>query len=310
MSIKKEPSALLVVVAFAILYIVWGSTYYFIQLAITDIPPMLMGALRFLAAGILLLIWCIIRGDNVFDARLIRHAALTGFLLLFLGTGAVIWAEKTLPSSLVAVLIASQAIWLVIMDKRGWKDNFSSRSTVTGLIIGFAGIILLFSESASKTMAVVGGSAGLIGLGILMLGTISWTAGSVYSKYSSTGSPSVNASWQMLTAGGVFLIASFVNREWAGFKWSSVQSSSWMAVLYLVLMGSLAAYSAYVWLLKVKSVAQVGTHVYVNPVVAVLLGVFFAGETMSGLQFAGLGIVLTSVLLINLSKYRKAGSLA
>lgn len=303
---RKEASAWMIFVAFAILYIVWGSTYFFIALGIKTIPPLIMGAMRFVAAGVFMMLWCLVNKENLFNWKQIKHSALTGFFLLFIGTGAVIWAEQSMPSSLVAVLIASQAIWMVLIDKRNWRANFTNKNTVIGLIIGFIGVLLLFRDSASKAVATAGGTASVIGFLILLIGMFAWTGGSIYSKYTSTGSSTVNSAWQMFFAGLFFIPASFINNEWSGFNINAVTTESWLAVLYLVTMGSLAGFSAYVFLLRVKPVAQVSTHVYVNPVVAVLLGVFFAGEKMSTLQIAGLAIILTSVLLINLSKYRSA----
>lgn len=251
------------------------------------------------------MLWCVLKKEKLFNPTQIKHAAIAGVMLLFVGTGAVIWAEKTLPSSLVGVLIASEAVWLVVIDRANWKTNFTNRNTVIGLIIGFAGVVLLFSESAMKVVSQAGGSAAIIGFIVLMIGTISWAGGSIYSKNNSFGSSTVNSAWQMLVAGLVFIPASFLNNEWSGFQWQAVPAESWLSVLYLVVMGSLAGYSAYVWLLSVRPVTQVSTHVYVNPVVAVLLGVLFAGEKMSWLQVLGLAIILISVLLINLSKYRR-----
>jgi drug/metabolite transporter (DMT)-like permease len=304
--VRKEASPLMIVIAFGIVYIVWGSTYFFIQKAIEHIPPFLMGAIRFVVAGILLMLWCALKKEKLFNAAQIKYAAITGVMLLFLGTGAVIWAEKTLPSSLVGMLVASEAIWLVLIDKTNWKTNFKSGKTLLGLLIGFAGVILLFSESSAKLASQAGGSEAIVGFIVLVIGTISWAGGSIYSKNKSFGSSTVNSAWQMLVAGLVFIPASLLNNEWTDFQWQAVPAASWLSVLYLVVMGSLAGYSAYVWLLSVRPVTQVSTHVYVNPVVAVLLGVFFAGEKMSWMQVLGLGVILISVLLINLSKYQQS----
>lgn len=302
---RKEASPVMVIIAFAVLYIVWGSTYLFIQKAIEHIPPFLMGAIRFIVAGILLMLWCVLKKEKLFNPAQIKHAAIAGVMLLFVGTGAVIFAEQTLPSSLVGVLIASEAIWLVMIDKANWKSNFTNRKTVIGLIIGFAGVVLLFSESAMKMLSQTGGSAAIVAFIVIVIGTISWAGGSIYSKNNSFGSSAVNSAWQMLIAGLVFVPASLLNNEWVGFQWQAVPAEAWLSVLYLIVMGSLAGYSAYVWLLSVRPVTQVSTHVYVNPVVAVVLGVLFAGEKMSWLQVLGLIVILTSVLLINLSKYRE-----
>jgi drug/metabolite transporter (DMT)-like permease len=305
MTTKKNTSAVMVIIAFAIVYLVWGSTYFFIQQAIQHIPALLMGFLRFTTAGFLLLLWCVIKGENIWQWNQIKHAAVGGILMLFIGNGAVIWAEQSLSSSLVAVLVSAAPLWFVLLDKQKWKINFKSRETVTGIIIGFVGIVMLFSESIGTALSANTGLFQIISLLLLIIGSICWSGGSLYAKYKSTGSTTVNTAWQMFAAGIVFLPGSLLTHELNGFHWQTVTAGSWMSLAYLIVFGSLAAYSAYVWLLQVRPATQVSTYAYVNPVVAVLLGVFFAGEKLNVLQLAGLGIILLSVLLINISKYRK-----
>jgi drug/metabolite transporter (DMT)-like permease len=302
---EKTASPLMVVIAFATVYIVWGSTYLFIKQAIVSFPPMILGAIRFIVAGLLLMAWSAIRGEKIWDWQLIKPAVISGLLMLFIGNGAVIWAEQSLASSLVAVLVSSAPIWFVTLDKPKWKENLTNRSTVLGLIVGFIGVILLFSEQTTKAL---GNSDGyqVFGLIILIIGAMAWAGGSLYSKYNATGgSATVNTTWQMLAAGFAFLPSSFINNEWAAFDVSVVTTNAWLSLIYLIVMGSLAGFSAYVWLLQVRPATQVSTYAYVNPVVAVLLGVWFAGEHMTWLQLVGLAVILTSVLLINLAKYRK-----
>jgi drug/metabolite transporter (DMT)-like permease len=294
-----------VVIAFAIVYIVWGSTYFFIRLSVQHIPPMMVGMLRYLVAGLLLLGWCALRGEPLFAKGVLGPAFVSGFLLLCGGNGILIWVEQYIPSSLAAVLLASAPVWFVVLDRRQWRVNFRSRSTLVGLVVGFAGVLLLFSErlqSGGPRTATEGRAT--LALVVLILGSISWAAGSLYSKYRSAPvSNAVNAGWQMLLAGLVFFPLSLISGEWRGFHWAEVPLSSWMAIAYLVTMGSLAGYSAFVWLLQVRPATQVSTHAYVNPVVALLLGVLFAGENLSAVQLLGLAVILTSVLLINLVKY-------
>jgi len=304
---KHHASPIMVIIAFAIVYIVWGSTYFFIQKVVHEIPPFFMGALRFGIAGILLLAWCIVKDENVWQWKQIKHAAISGAMMLFIGNGAVIWTEQTLASSLVAVLVSAAPLWFVVLDKPKWKENFKSRETILGLIIGFAGVVLLFSESTVKAFS-AGNAFQFFGLIILIIGSISWSGGSLYAKYRSTGSTSVNAAWQMVAAGIAFLPFAFISGEQKNFQWQAVSINTWIDLGYLIFFGSLAAYSAYVWLLKVRPATQVSTYAYVNPVVAVLLGVFIGGENMSLIQIAGLAIVLTSVFLINRSKYRQTAS--
>jgi drug/metabolite transporter (DMT)-like permease len=295
----------MVIIAFATVYVVWGSTYFFIQVAVQHFPPMILGALRFLTAGILLLGWCLLNGERIGTWRQIKPAVISGLMLLLGGTGAVIWAEKWLPSSLVAVLISSSPFWFVILDVPKWKENLSNRSIITGLIFGFIGVVLMFGEKVVEAIFSTHNRNEIIGLFILMIGTMSWAGGSLYSKYHSTGSTTISSSWQMLSAGIAFILGSFLSQEWHGFEWQSVTTGSWLSLIYLILFGSLAAYSAYVWLLQVRPAAQVSTYAYVNPVIAVLLGVIFADEHMSMLQVSGLVVILVSVLLINLARYRK-----
>lgn len=302
---ERPASTLLVIIAFATVYLVWGSTYFFIQKAIQHIPPLILGVFRFTTAGLLMLAWCAITGEKMGDWKQIRPAVVSGVLLLFIGNGAVIWAEKTLASSLAAVLVSAAPLWFVLLDKGKWKENLTNKGTVTGLIIGFAGVILLFSEQASQALSSTGNKGQLLGLIILIIGSISWSAGSLYSKYQSKGSATVNTGWQMLAGGLAFIPFSVMDNEWSGVQWSKIPMESWLSLAYLIVMGSLIAYSAYVWLLQVRPATQVSTYAYVNPVVAVLLGVFFANEKMSLLQIAGLAVILGSVLLINLAKLKK-----
>jgi drug/metabolite transporter (DMT)-like permease len=302
--VKKEASTAMVVLAFATVYIVWGSTYFFIQRAIQHLPPLMLGAIRFIAAGILLIIWCIIRKENLWDWKQIKPAIISGLLLLFIGNGALIVAEKTLPSSFAAILISSAPVWFVLLDRPKLKENLSNRSTVLGLIIGFIGVVLLFSQSLPELLS-SGHSAEIIAMIILVIGSMSWAGGSLYSKYKSKGSVTVSTTWQMIAAGIAFIPFSLLANEGKGFQWHAVPTETWLSVLYLVTMGSLAGYSAYVWLLQVRPATQVSTYAYVNPVVAVLLGVFIAGERLTWIQVSGLAVILTSVSLINLAKYRK-----
>ncbi|SEN78783.1 Permease of the drug/metabolite transporter (DMT) superfamily [Mucilaginibacter gossypiicola] len=303
----KPASPLLVVIAFATVYIVWGSTYFFIKMAVAGFPPLLLGALRFFTAGLLLMVWCAIKGEKIFVKQNIVHAAVSGFLLLVIGNGAVIWAEQTLPSAMVAIMVTSPPIWFVLLDKPNWGTNFKSKSTIAGLVIGFIGVILLFRDQIADVLGSSAGASKLPGMLLLLFGTLGWASGSLYSKhYNTKGSVSVNTAWQMLAAGMFFLPSSFLNNEMGKVQWNAIPLHSWYALGYLIVFGSIAAFSAYVWLLQVRPATQVGTYAYVNPVIAVLLGVIFAGERVTLIQVVGLVVILSSVLLINLSKYRKA----
>lgn len=304
---NKKPSLFLVILAFATVYVVWGSTYFFIQKAVQEIPPFLMGFIRFVTAGLIMMGWCGARGEKIFHRDYILPSALTGFLLLFIGNGAVIWAEQYIPSVVVAIMVSSSPIWFVLLDKSRWHINFNSLSTLVGLIIGFGGVILLFWDQVNEIFSVGGDHNRLPALLLLLMASISWSAGSLFSKYNSKGgSAAVNTAWQMTFGGLAFLPGSVILGEWDKIAWSSVSIGAWSSLIYLILMGSIAAFSAYVWLLQVRTATQVSTYAYVNPVIAVLLGVFFAHEQVSLIQIIGLTVILASVLLINLARYRKS----
>lgn len=303
---KKSPPILLVVFAFFIVYTVWGSTYFFIARALHGFPPFFLGTFRFIVAGLLLLAWCKLKGLAVFDRKNVFNAGVSGVLMLTIGTGIVIWVEQFMTSGLVAIMVSSAAIWFVILDKKLWKQNFSNKFTVAGLIIGFLGVILLFWEQLSG-FEVGQDSRTVLGMFLLVIGPIGWAGGSLYSKYhpGNNTTASVSTAWQMLIAGLFFLPASLASGELQQFHFLEVPAQAWWSVGYLIIFGSILAFSAYVWLLQVRPATQVSTYAYVNPVVAVLLAVFFANEVISGIQIIGLLVILGSVLLINLSKYKK-----
>lgn len=307
MNINKPAAPLMVILTFAIVYIVWGSTYFFIQIAIKDFPPFLLGAFRFLIAGGLMMAWCLFQKENIFKWKNIKNAAISGILMLFGGNGIIIWVEQSMPSGMVAIMVSSAPLWFVLLDKPKWSDNFGSKSIIVGLFIGLAGVVLLFNEQLSEALSIQNEkSVTMSSMILLVLAAISWAGGSLYSKYKSgDGSIIVTSTWQMLAAGLAFLPGMLIRDELSNFKWLEVSSDGWMALIYLVLMGSIAGFSAYVWLLKERPATQVSTYAYVNPVVAVLLGVFFANESISFIQIIGLFIILSSVFLINMARYRR-----
>ena len=305
----KPVSSLLVILAFATVYIVWGSTYYFIQRALTGFPPLLLGALRYFGAAIILMLWCIIKGKKIFIKEDMKHAAVVGLLLLFIGNGGVIWAEQTIPSAMAAIMVSSGPLWIVILDKHKWKDNFRNRATIIGLLIGFIGVMLLFSEPLKHALSDIGGFTEINGLILLTISVIAWSGGSLYSKHHPPKGPGiVSTTWQMMFAAIAFVPGILIRGELNTVQWNDVSNEAWFSVAYLVFMGSIVAYTAYVWLLQVRPATQVSTHAYVNPIVAVLLGVALANEKISFTQILGLAIILVSVVLVNLSNYMKKKS--
>ncbi len=303
--VKPAAPVWLVIVAFAIVYLVWGSTYFFMQTSEKGFPPFMLGAVRFSASGILLLLWCAIKKKKLWLRKQIISSFIVGNLLLFIATGSIIWAEQWLPSSFVAVLVSAVPVWLILLDKRNRKTNFSNPKIIIGVIIGFAGVVLLFAQKLISNVAAANSALLIINMLIVIGGNISWAAGSLYSKYHSEGNVMVSAAWQMIGAACSFIILTFCTGEVSRFHLQQVPLTAWLSVLYLVTMGSLAGYSAYIWLLSVRPATQVSTNAYVNPVVAVLLGAFVGNELISKVQLFALAIILSSVFIINADKYKR-----
>ncbi|MFT4094580.1 MAG: EamA family transporter [Niabella sp.] len=299
MTSQKQPSLLLIALAFTAVYIIWGSTYFFIEMAVKGMSPAFLGAIRFTTAGLIMLIIAAFRGEKIGNKKALLPAAVSGILMLFVGNGAVIWAEQYLHSSFVAVFLASAPLWFLLLDRINWRQNFNNRYTLIGVAIGLIGVIALFYEK----IAVAGYQQALLPLVILCVANISWSLGSLYSKYKVKNvSASVNAAWQMIAAGIAFVIVGISNKELMNVQWSAIPVKAWLAASYLVVFGSIIAYSAYVFLLNVRSPAQVSTYAYVNPLVAVILGVFINRDPFTSMQLAGLVIILCSVFFINLAK--------
>lgn len=297
--IARQPGRLGIITAYLMIYVVWGSTYYFIGTALKGFPPFLLGGMRFCTAGFLLLLVCRARGEGIFRGGLVRKSAVSGIVLLFMDMAVVMLAQQYLSSSLVAIVASSTAIWIIALDVPMWRRNFRSVSVPAGMAAGFLGVALLFAEQFGQEG---GGGQGAHGILLLVFGCISWALGTLYAKYRSCTEEAVNnmggAAWQMLAAGVMFWFWSFVRREPEEMIWRDVPASAWLSLVYLVLFGSILAYTSYIWLLKVRPAAEVGTHAYVNPLVAVVLGCVAGGEEMTWVRIAGLFIILGSIALV------------
>ncbi|HEY4147810.1 MAG TPA: EamA family transporter [Chitinophagaceae bacterium] len=300
----KEPSKALVIAAFAAVYILWGSTYLAIFIALDDIPPFLLVSVRFLIAGLVLYAWCRFKGEPAPSLKSFATISLGGIILLFGGTGGLIWSEQYLPPGLAAIVVATVPLWFVILDKYQWKYYFSNKLILFGLLIGFAGVVTLFIGKGSSAYATPGdGNKQLISIIVLLFGSIFWALGSLYSKYRKVeGSSSMKASVQMMAAGLVSFIPAFALGEQHHFAWNHLSSAAIASVLYLIIFGSLVGYIAYIWLLSVRPPSLVGTYAYVNPAVALLLSSLFGKELITGHKILALVIILAGVIIVNLSK--------
>lgn len=303
---KANRNIIGIITGYFLIYVVWGSTYFFIGIALKELPPFLLGALRFTAAALILLGICHLRGEKIFRRSLIKRSAVSGIVLLFIDMAVVMLAQRYLTSSLVAIIASSTALWILLLDAPMWKTNLRNPLTIAGGIIGFGGVILLYLEQLNAANLHLHSERGIL---LLIFGCISWALGTLYAKYRSSREEEVNAfagsGWQMLFASGMFWICSAVNGDMQRTDLLNVSSASWLSLAYLIFFGSLLAYSAYVWLLKVRPAAEVGTHAYVNPFIAVLLGVTMGNEQVTFIQLGGLFIILLGVMLISRKQKKK-----
>jgi drug/metabolite transporter (DMT)-like permease len=299
--VTKKPNKLLIVAAFAAIYIVWGSTYVGMLIALESFPPFILSGLRFMAAGIILFAYCLLRRQQLPPAKSIVNLSFSGILMLFFGTGAVAWVEQYISSGLAAIIVASVPLWFVLLDKREWKYNFSNKWILTGLLAGFAGVLILFADKRSFDFS--GNQMKIVSLFVMLFGAACWAIGSLFLKYKKVeGTTEMKASLQMIAAGALFLIVSAFHGDYAKINLSNISTNSILAILYLVFIGSLLGYMSYVWLLGVRSATLVGTYAYVNPVVAVFLGWLIASEPIVGRQVIALGVILSGVVLVTLTK--------
>ena len=290
-----EPGPTPIVLAFAAIYLIWGSTYLAIRWAIETMPPFGMAAVRFLIAGMLLYAWSRSRGAPTPSPRQWRDAAISGTLLLAGGNGAVVVAEQWVPSGLVALLVASVPLWLVLLDMLFGARIRPSRRTMVGLAAGFVGVGVL----AGSPGVGAGGIEEMFGAVLVLAGSVSWAAGSLFSRYAKLPArPRMLVAMQMLAGGAVLAVLSLASGEAVGFEIDAVSARSWAALAYLIVAGALVGYAAYIWLLTVVIPARVGTYAYVNPVVAMLLGWALADEPLTFRSLFAATIILGSVVVI------------
>lgn len=290
------PTTTQVVLAFAAVYLIWGSTYYAIRIAIETIPPFTMAGVRFLLAGGVLYPWVRLRRRGPAPTALQwRNAGILGVLLLGIGNGAVVWAEQWVPTGLVALLVGLVPIWMVLVDWLWGTGPRPGPLLIGGLVWGLLGVGLLASGDGLGSDSAAGRLAALV----VLAGGVAWAVGSVGSRSVDLPSqPGLATAMQMLTGGGVLLAVGAASGELGRLDPAHVSSASVLAFLYLAVFGSLIAFSAFTFLLGVTTPARVSTYAYVNPVVALLLGWGLAGEPITGRTLLAAAIILSAVVLI------------
>ncbi len=281
--------------AFAAIYLVWGSTYLAIKFAIETLPPFLMAGTRFFIAGTLLYAWCRWRGVPRPDRTHWLSAMVVGGLMLAGGNGGVVWAEQRVPSGVAALIVATTPFFMVLLDWWWRGGPRPTRQIVAGLITGFFGVVILVSPA----QVVGGGGVDLAGALALMGAGLCWAMGSIFSlRARKPASPLLFTAMAMLAGGTLLLGGATAGGEWAAVHLSAITARSLLALGYLIVFGSLITYSAYVWLLRVSTPARVSTAAYVNPVVAVLLGWLLGGEGLAPRTMLAALVILAAVGLI------------
>jgi drug/metabolite transporter (DMT)-like permease len=298
---KTESSRklLILIAAFAAVYIFWGSTYLAIKYAMQTLPPFLMAGSRFLLAGSILFAWARFQKDyETPKAAHWKTSFVVGTLLLLGGNGGVVIATHFISSSLAALLVATEPLWIVLLSWLWLKGGRPNWKVALGLLIGFAGVWLLISGRSSSVAASEGWGQ-IIGMVAVMLGALAWATGSIYGLRGSVPKSSLLTAGMQMIAGSVsLLLVGLIRGEWSTFDPAGVSSSSLIGLVYLIIFGSLVGFTAYSWLLKNARPSMVATYAYVNPVIAVLLGWLIAGESMTGQMLIGAGVIVGSVVLI------------
>jgi len=293
----SRPSRAKVILAFAAVYIIWGSTYLGIRFAIETLPPFLMAGARFSLAGAIMFAWAKFHGDNGgWSWAQWRRALLIGALLLLFGNGGVTWAEKYIASGLVALLVATEPVWVVLLNwaitrqRPNWK-------VLLGVLIGLVGVGLLVGGGLNQGREV--SAMSLVGALMVLLASLGWAVGSVYSnRRPIKASTSLASGMQMIAGGGLLLLLGLVVGDFQRFDPVRVSWSSLIAFFYLAIVGALVAFTAYGWLLRNVSTARAATYAYVNPAVAVFLGWLLASEPLTLRMLVAAAVIVGSVVLI------------
>ena len=290
----NRPSPVALVAAFAAVYVIWGSTYLAIRWGVAEIPPFLMAGVRFVAAGLVFAAWGLRQGAARPTARDWAMTGLVGVLMAAGGNGGVSWALQRVPSGLGALLVSMVPFWVALGD--WWRPGGERPGgrVVLGLVLGFSGVALLVNPTGAA------GASGLdpVGAGAIVVATVLWAAGSVCSRHvPQPHSQALSSGMQMLGGGVVLLALSAAAGEPQGLDWGAISPGAFGAWAYVAAFGSVA-YGCYLWLLKASVPAKAATYAYVNPVIALVLGYFLAGEALSAWSLGCSAVVVLGVLLV------------
>jgi len=281
--------------AFAAIYFIWGSTYLAIKYAIEGIPPFLMMGTRSLAAGLILYLWSRGRGDEKVKRENVIPIVVIGVLFFLVGHGLLAWGQQRIASGSAALLVASEPLWIAVIEAFMVRNDRATSRTIIGLVCGFLGISLLFAPWQKLGNHHVDSLSAFA----ILFGTLSWSLGAVYSRVAKLPkSPVLSAGLQLIVGGFLLVASGLLMGEGSRLQLDVLSLRSFLGLMYLIVFGSIITFTAYVWLLSMTSATRVATHTYVNPVIAVFLGWALAGESLSWQTFVATSIIVISVYLV------------
>jgi drug/metabolite transporter (DMT)-like permease len=290
---RPIPHRLAVPIAFALVYVIWGSTYLGIRYAIETIPPFFMAGTRFFVAGAILYAWSRWRTGIKPTPIQWRNAAVAGTLLLMFGNGLVTWSEQRVPSGIAAVIVATVPLWMALLEALTGGVRPTARAWI-GIAIGLLGVAILVKPSGHQSVSAVGAAA-------LIAASIAWSYGSLFGRRADLPkSALLTTGMEGLTGGAVLIAFGFATGEAAHFAPLAISRTSLLALTYLVTLGSIVGYSAYTYLVTATTSAKLGTYAYVNPVIAVILGATIAGEPIGPTTLVAIAMILSAVVLLSL----------
>jgi drug/metabolite transporter (DMT)-like permease len=288
--------------AFAIIYFVWGSTFLAIRVGVREVPPLVLAAMRFAVAGLVLFGWVLARGERAPTIREWRSASILGMVIFLFDYGLLFWAEQRVPSGIAAVMLATIPVFMALCEIIFLRTQRLTVRLSLALLIGIGGVGVLMSH----TLGLGGAPIDKLGAMALIFASISWSIASVLARKLPLPNSKVMSSGAQMLSGGVLLaLAAGALGEFRNFHPLAVSRGVWLALLYLIVAGSIIGFTAYVWLLHHESPTKVGTYAYVNPIVAVLVGYFLGGEALSARTILGTFLVLISVIVITTTPAKK-----
>lgn len=290
----RQPHRFTVVLCFVAIYLIWGSTYLAIRYAVETIPPLYTAGIRHLSAGSILFLWCLAKRLRPTWAQ-IRASLIIGIFFFLVGHGSLHWAEQKVPSGLASLLIASEPIWVFLLSAAAAKQWHWNSTLLAGILLGLGGVGLLMRRSALTSVP------GLFASSLaVVISALSWSAGVVYGRRSHlSGHPLLLSALSLLAGSVQLLLVGTIAGEYRGFSFALVSLRSWLSLGYLIVFGSVVAFTAYNWLLEHYSPTLVATHTYINPIVAVLLGWLLAGEAVTLNVLLSAAMVVSAVMLVD-----------